>query len=413
LEDRCSPDRVAILAGQREHGLALVHALARIEPMERSLLLVTSTYPPVVGGSEVEGQRICAGLRKRGWNVSVLCWWTPEMPAETTWRDAYGTPVRQLGLGWPPRVTGYVHALGVAWRLWVERNSCQSVYFLMTGLYLATGLPVARLLGKRILMKFSGSNTIRPMTASWLGRLELAMLRRWADVVMVLNQAMEKEAIEAGLPAEKLLWMPNPVDVDSYRPATDGERTQARQELGLAAAAECLLFVGRLAPEKELQVAIDAFAVTAANRPQAVLVLVGDGPMRPELTARVEAHGLAGRVLFPGFANETSVLRWLAAGDVYILLSSLEGLPVSLLEAMACGLPAVVSDISANLQLIDNEQQGLVTPLGDVAATARAMERLLADAETRARYGAAGRQVVTAKYTSAQVLDRYERLLTG
>lgn len=379
--------------------------------MTRSLILVTTTYPPVVGGSEVESQRICAGLRARGWEVSVLCRTAPAMPDTAAWLDSRGTPVRQWGRGWPAPLQGYAHAVGVAWYLWRRRASYQSVYFLMTGLHLATALPVARLLGKRILMKFSGSNTIQPLTGSLLGRLELAMLRRWAGTVMVLNPAMAAEAAAAGLPDDKLLWMPNPVETDRFVPASAEERLAARRMQGIAADAECVLFAGRLAPEKELGVLIDAFAAVARQRPRAVLALVGDGPSRAGLAARAESLGLAGRVLFPGFTDENGVRRWLAAADLFALLSSLEGFPVSLLEAMACGLPAVVSDISANRQLIEDGRQGLVTRLGDAGHAAQAIEALLADADMRARQGSAGRALVVQHYTNERVLDCYERLL--
>jgi hypothetical protein len=148
--------------------------------MNRSLVLVTTTYEPVVGGSEVEALRICAGLRARGWEVAVLCRAAAGMPEKEEWLDSRGTPVRQFGRRWPERWRGYVHAAGVAWYLWRRRRHYGAVYFLMTGLQLATGLPAARAAGRPILMKFSGSNTIQPLTASRLGRWELSMLRRWA-----------------------------------------------------------------------------------------------------------------------------------------------------------------------------------------------------------------------------------------
>ena len=379
--------------------------------MTPSLLLVTTTYPPVVGGSEVEGQRVCAGLRQRGWRVSVLCLTGPQMPEAEAWEDSYGTPVKQLGRGWPGALRGYGYALGVAWEIWRRRGQYEVVYFLMTGLQLATGLPAARLCGKTIWMKFSGSNTIRPLTASGLGRLELRFLDWWARVVMVLNPAMAEEAKAAGLPAERLEWMPNPVDTARFAPLAPAERAALRERLGLRADTECIVFVGRMAPEKELPVLVRSFARVAAARPAAELVLIGDGPERAGLEAQVRELGLTGRVRFTGFMTEESVREWLRAADLFALLSSLEGFPVSLLEAMATGVPAVVSDIPANVQLIGQETGGLVTPLGDDAAVAAAMERLLSDAGLRARVCEAGRALVEANYTQAKILDRYAELL--
>lgn len=379
--------------------------------MSRSLLLVTTTYEPVVGGSEVEALRICSGLRERGWSVEVLCQASAGMPDSDSWLDSRGTPVRQFGRGWAERWRNYAHAAGVAWHLWRRRGEYDAVYFLMTGLQLATGLPAARLAGKPILMKFSGSNTIRPLSASRLGRWELEMLARWARVIMVLNPAMEEEAREAGLPGGRLEWMPNPVDTRRFSPAGAEERQDLRKALGLRPEEECVLFVGRLAPEKELPVLVNAFAQVAGRRPLARLVLVGDGPERPALEKQIAGLGLQDRVRLTGFAGEDRVLDWLRAADVFALLSSLEGFPVSLVEAMAAGLPVVVSDIPANRQLIDGEAGGTVVPLGDARAAAAALEIYLADGERARRTGAQGRAIVEASYTSRQVLDRYERLL--
>ena len=160
-----------------------------------------------------------------------------------------------------------------------------------------------------------------------------------------------------------------------------------------------------------------AGSIFAQSVPDALLILVGDGPDRGALTEHAARLGLASRVRFTGRQTIPQVLQWLQAADVFALVSSLEGFPCSLVEAMSAGLPAVVSDIPANLQLVDAGVHGLHARMGDEAAIAAALERLLSDPELRARMGEAARRRVIENYSTEKVVERYESLfheaLTG
>src|SRR6185436_10830576 len=119
-----------------------------------SYVLVCYHYPPVLGGSEVEAQRVSTELQKRGHRVKILCSGGGPMPPVTDWVDPFGVPVRLFGGRWPASLRGYVFALAVAWTLFKERRNYEIVYFLMPGLQVVTGLLVAGLLDKPIVMKF-------------------------------------------------------------------------------------------------------------------------------------------------------------------------------------------------------------------------------------------------------------------
>jgi glycosyltransferase involved in cell wall biosynthesis len=332
------------------------------------------------------------------------------MPPVHEWVDPLGVPVRLFGGRWPRRWRGHAFALGVAWTLWTGRRDYQVAYFLMSGLQIAVGVPLAALIGKSVIMKFSGSSTVRRMKDSWLGRLELRMLRRWASSVMLLNPGMMQEADDAGFDRAKMLWMPNPVDIEVFRPLGHAERGELRQQLGLPGKAPVAAFVGRLAPEKELVSLLRAMPRIVARHPDACLVLVGDGPSRGELEQCVRQLGIERNVLFPGPVDSLQVPQWLQASDVFTLVSSLEGLPCSLIEAMAVGLPSVVSDIPAMAQLIDSGVQGLVAKLKDEDSVAEQLLCLFGDAALRARMGAAARRRVLETYSTDKVVARYETL---
>ena len=375
-----------------------------------SLILVSHSYPPVLGGSEIEAQRVCAALIRRGHRVTVLCAGGAPMPDAARWVDPAGVPVRIFARRSGGFLRDCVFAIGVAWTLFRERRNYQLVYFLMQGLHLATGLPVARWLGKPIVMKISGSGIATAMSGGPLGRLELRWLNKWARRVMILNPGIAAEAVAAGVDPQRLLWMPNPIDIDEFAPCGEDERQNLRDRFGIPAHAAVAIYVGRLAPEKELSSLIGAFAAVAQRLPGALLILIGDGHCRRELEARVAQLGLAAHVRFAGRQPVSDICHWLRAADLFALVSSNEGFPCSLSEAMAVGLPSVVTDIPGNAQLIDSGVHGLVVPVGDEARIAEAIAGLLADPERRSRMGGSARLRIVENYSTDKVVDRYESL---
>ena len=374
-----------------------------------SLLLVCHSYPPVLGGSELEAQRVCAALIRRGHRVTVVCAGGDPMPPVRDWIDPMGVPVRIYASRWKGARKDIVFALRVAGMLIRERRNYQLVYFLMQGLHLAAGLPVARFLGKPILMKIGGSGVIPLMTRSPSGRLELRWLRKWAHRVMILNEGMREEALREGFAPDQLLWMPNPVDTGEFAPCDDQERLRLRERFGIPPEAPVVLYCGRLAPEKALPSLIAAFALVARRKPEAMLLLVGDGPLRAAMARQAAALGL-GNVRFAGRVDPAEVRSWLRIADVFTLVSPSEGFPCALAEAMSVGLPAVVSDIPANRQLVDDGQHGLLATVGDEGAIAAAILRLLEDAGLRASMGQAARGRILDNYSTGKVADRYETL---
>jgi glycosyltransferase involved in cell wall biosynthesis len=378
-----------------------------------SIVLISDTYPPVMGGSEIEAQRVCGELIRRGHRALVLTAGGAPMPAVAEFVDPEGVPVRILTRSARGRLKDMQFAAGVVWTLWRQRRNYQIVYFLMQGLHLAAALPVARALGKPIVMKFGGSGVIPLMRSVRTGRVELGWLRKWAYRLMVLNEGMMQEAIEDGFPRQQMLWMPNPVNTDEFRPGTPGEIAELRRKFGIPAGACVAIYTGRLSREKGLPPLLRGFAAAARTAPDAVLLLVGDGAMREELEKLAAGLGLgAGRIRFVGRVASADVALWLRASDLFALTSPSEGFSCSLLEAMAVGLASVVTRIPANQQLVDDSVHGLSVPVADEAAIAQAFMALFGDAAMRRKMGAAARQRIIEKYSTGKVVERYEALFT-
>lgn len=333
------------------------------------------------------------------------------MPAVSEWTDPLGVPVSILTQGAQGHRDEILFALRAALQLMLKRRQYDVVFASMTGLHLLVALLAGRLLGKRIFVKIHGSTVIPSLAASIVGRLELRWMARWAERVMVLNEEMVQEALAQNIPSNRICFMPNPVDVAEFQPAREEEQPRLRDGLGLPVGKTILLYVGRLSPEKGVDWLIRAFAQASPKCPQAMLALLGDGPMRVQLEQLARELGLSHQqVRFLGRVAAGDVPRYLQAADAFALVSPNEGFSCALAEAMASGLPAVVSAIPANVQLVRDDLEGFTAPPGDVEQTAGAIVKLLNDTPARVRMGKSARALIETNYSTAKVVDQYEAL---
>jgi glycosyltransferase involved in cell wall biosynthesis len=223
-----------------------------------------------------------------------------------------------------------------------------------------------------------------------------ARLLRRSDLVVAVSQDVAGRLSTAGLPEQRLRLIENAVPA-----ADDVDRAAARGELGLDPARPVVLCVARLAPPKRVDLLLDAWSGTAID---ALLLVAGDGPDRSSLEHR--AAGLDGRVRFLG--DRRDVRRLLAAADVLVLPSDREGLPMTVLEAMAAGVPVVASAVGG-LASFDPETIALVPP-GSASALGDAVRRALADPGRSRRVAEVAREVVRRRYSSAGMRSAYENL---
>jgi glycosyltransferase involved in cell wall biosynthesis len=207
-----------------------------------------------------------------------------------------------------------------------------------------------------------------------------------------------------GVPRERVTIVPNGVDIGAF----DCDRESARRDLGLDSRELVLGTVGRLEPEKDQTTLLDVFGQVRARHPRARLLVVGDGSLAESLRAYARQIGVADHTLFLGYRRD--IAKLLAAMDVFVLTSIREGLPISLIEAMAARRPVIASDIGSVNDLVRNGENGLVVQAGNAAGFAGAVERLIGSPELCERLGQAGRRTVEASYSLAAVIRTYEEL---
>lgn len=245
---------------------------------------------------------------------------------------------------------------------------------------------------------------------SWLAsgprrRVYGRLMRRVAAVVTVADSLREETIRVFGLPPTAVVTIPNGVDPPSLHPRRDPEAV--RDELGIPWDAAVTVAVGALVPEKDPLAALDVMAPLLRDRPDAVHLVVGDGPLRAQVREWADASPRAGAVRVLGRRDDVGDL--LHAADVLIFASppgGMEGMPASLIEAGLCGLPVVGFDVAGAGEVVEDGVTGHLVPWGDPAGFRARLTGLLDDPAARKAMGDRAKERCS-RFDIAAVAPRY------
>jgi len=244
---------------------------------------------------------------------------------------------------------------------------------------------------------------------TWIGRLKLRWVLRHTDKIISLSGDIDRELLKEGVPAEKIVRIPNGVDVDLFQPVpSEAQRLALCKALGLPHAGPVILFSGRLTAQKRPDIVLEAFALIAERYPQSSLVFAGDGPLRTTLEQSDSAKRLPGRVLFKGLQKD--IQDYYAASHIFVLPSEAEGMSNSLLEAMASGLACIVHDFGGVTDIIHSEKNGFLYKEQDPQMVAQLLEKLLARPEQVRALGLAARETVKKMNAWERIIPQYQHL---
>jgi len=225
------------------------------------------------------------------------------------------------------------------------------------------------------------------------------------QAAFVSRSVMQFYRRRVGLPADKCVVVPNGIDLTAYQTLPD--RLQARARWLAAPSEPVIGTIARLDPQKGLPVLLHAFRTLTRRWPRAALLIAGTGPERDPLERLAVKLGIADHVHMLGFQQDVRPV--LAALDVFVLPSRWEGFGLATLEAMAAGLPVVVTNVPGSRDLVQHEQTGLVVPPNDSDALAQAIARCLSHAELAAQLGRQAR-IAAGAFSVQRMVDRYEQL---
>jgi len=234
--------------------------------------------------------------------------------------------------------------------------------------------------------------------------------RRWlyhaCRRIHTVSNGSRDELIGLGYPAEKIVALLNGVDTDRFTP---GARAAARKVIGLPETALVLGMVGRFGPFKQHGLALEAFNRLSGRRPNAHLLLVGDGGSeRDRVKMQAQASPAASRIRFAGLQHDLPMFY--RAMDLLLVPSYNEGLSNVVLEAMACGVPALTHNLAGHVEIIRDGEDGRVADLGSAEKLLAELEKLLAAPAQLARMGHAARGNVASRFSLNQMIQNYASL---
>jgi glycosyltransferase involved in cell wall biosynthesis len=389
------------------------------------VLFLTESFHPVLGGGEGHIRELGRRLARAGLPCAVLT-----RGIDAAWpRDEALDGIRVVRVG--PAGAGRRGKYGMVGpalaALARERHAFDVLVVRGTRILGLPGLVAARALGKAVVMQPELNGEMSGEVYTWGTRYHVPAVRRAvaagtrarnlfvrdADAFVAMSRAIAAEFLAAGVPPEKVALMPHGVDRGRFRPATEAEKRALRGRLGLGDADLVVTYTGRLLQGKGLAALVEAFAAVAAEEPRARLVIVGSGEgqvlsVEPELKAQVASRRLEDRVRFTGRVD--AVPDHLRASDVFAFPSEFEGLGISLVEAAACGLPAVGARTGGIVDVIEDGASGLLFAPGDAADLAAALRALLADAGRRAAMGRRASEIARDRFDLEDSVSRYAAL---
>jgi glycosyltransferase involved in cell wall biosynthesis len=205
---------------------------------------------------------------------------------------------------------------------------------------------------------------------------------RWCKTTICVSNAVRESLVKNyKFPARRTVTIYNGVRTSEFVPS-EPNRVAVRAKLGLSSEEFVLVCAARLSKIKGIEILISAMAKVVREGTLCKCIIVGDGPLREELSIQAQALDLRAHVFFEGFQED--VRPYLQAANAFVLTSHREGLPLSIVEAMACGLPCVVTNVGGNAEAVTHKVNGLVVSPGSVDEVADAISYLATHPTERA-----------------------------
>lgn len=382
--------------------------------------MVTGAYSPEFSSGGLQAEAVIRALRSR---LDAVVLTTSTDPALRARALVDGVPVWRILINVKQRWSFGAALLRMSGALLRLLPRVDAVH--IQG-YSTKNIPItalAKLFGRPVILHLQTARHDEPPAVKAKGRLAWWAFRS-ATLYLSVSPALTAAAVAAGLPAGKIRTVPNGVDPVRFSPPTPAERMALRQQLALPPDRPVVLFVGIFSPDKQPQVLCDAW-LTLQPEPELATTLVCVGATSPrqyEADARLAAS-IRDTADQAGFGDRLwlvpptrTIEDYFRAADVFVLPSAREGLPIVLLEAMACGLPCIASHLPGSTDvMIDSGSNGYLVPSGDVDGLAAALRAVLQRAADAERLGAAARATIESRFTIAHVagqwFDAYQEVL--
>jgi len=366
-------------------------------------------FYPIVGGSETQAKQLSERLISKGARIFIL---TRRINLNLKKFEYVGRiPVYRVGLGGIGRFSEYSMVFAI-WEFLLKRLRDFDILFSRspTALSSLLAIPFAKRFKKKVVIRPAGTADILRIRNSKLSYLKYKCLKM-ADSFIAINSEIVQELTSLGVNKSKIHFISNGVDADRFIPITsNGKKVLKKKQLSLPNK-KIISFSGRLVWHKGLDVLLWAWKDVLREFPQgAHLIFLGTGSLQKdsceqELKKFVQNHNLSLNVSFQG--NVSNIEEYLQATDIYVFPSRKEGFPNALLEAMACGLPTIVTRIGGVLDIVKDKFNGILVDVDEPKQIAEAIIFLMRNTEYAIRLGVNARTFVEKNYSLDIITEKY------
>jgi len=356
-------------------------------------------YEPQASGQTTHVLSLAQGLDRSRWRVTVALPDHLTGPVADLVECGVGVlPMPMRKLVWNPRTL-----LSLAH--WIQDTGFDLVHVHSQEAGLWARI-VARLAGAPAIVYTPQTTNIRRARWHWLYALIERALALTTDAIISVNDLDRGRLIGWGIPPQKVVTIPNGIDVNKFNGPVD--IASLRKMLGLDASRPVVMQVGRLSAQKNPLAFVDGAFRVVRVLPEAQFVLLGDGPLRDVVADRIRELRIEHHVHMLGWRK--NAFRAIVAADVVTLTSRWEGAPYALLEAMAWSRPVVVTAVNGCTEIVVNGISGFLTPPGDTAEWARRVAALLDDPVKASAMGRKGRERVRKEFDLSKTITYVEKV---
>jgi glycosyltransferase involved in cell wall biosynthesis len=372
----------------------------------RSILFVTKAYE--YGGAEKHLLTLLNRLKGTGLRISILCLaqdlYTERLDSGSTIQVITADCEPSSLLDWvrlfrraQPDVVVFVY--GWSWAFpWIAPIGAR-----------LAGIPRRFSIQQLITPLGTNRGWAHTMLRRLFGTLNLKVSASCFHNSIAVSDEMRNSLIrDFGFPAGRVKTIHNGASVSEYSPS-ERNGAEFRKKRGLQSDEFVLVCVARLAEQKGIEILLQGIAQASSKGVRCKCFIVGDGPLKKQLVTQSQELGLSGQVFFEGFRDD--IRPYLQAGSAFILTSYREGLPLSIAEAMACGLPCVVTDVGGNAEAVTDNVNGLVIPAGSINAVENAISFLATHPVERAQMSQMARTVACEKFNIENCMTGIARVI--
>lgn len=379
------------------------------------VLMVIGRFYPFVGGAEKQLQKLCKELIKQGLSVKVVT--GRHLPFLKEEDNIEGIPISRVGVHGIKqsdfiRFGSYTNMFTLLWYMIRHRDEYDIIHIHQALELSFIGVLIGKILGKKTIVKVSNSgirSDLKILNQKSIGGAYMFRMVLKADRVIALTRHMEKELEGFGFRKKQIVRIPNGVEIP---PSSSRLKTvEFKRELCLPLDKLIVIFVGSFLPKKNVETLIKAWELVIKSRKDLLLILLGNGPQRKEIEKQTRQTNLTPFLSFRG--NVENVCEYLQISDIFVLPSLFEGLSNALIEAMSYELACIVSDIPANSEVIEHENNGLIFPADDFKRLAKTILQLSEDKNLRKKLGSNARKSVKQKYNMGNISKKYIALYEG